>query len=100
VFESYVVSELLKNFVHRGDQPRLYFWRDSAGHEIDVIIDLEARRIPLETKSGQTVASDFFSHLTYWRDLSGNPDAPASLVYGGDKSFMRSAIAVYPWYVL
>jgi predicted AAA+ superfamily ATPase len=100
IFESFVVSELLKNFVHRGDQPSLYFWRDSAGHEIDVIIDLGIRRIPLETKSGQTVVSDFFTTLNYWRDLSGDPDAPAALVYGGEKSFVRSAIAVYPWYAL
>lgn len=100
IFESYVVSELLKNFVHRGNQPSLYFWRDSAGHEIDVIIDLGVRRVPLETKSGQTVVSDFFNNLAYWRDLSGDPDAPAALVYGGDKSFVRSTIAVYPWFVL
>jgi predicted AAA+ superfamily ATPase len=100
IFESYVVSELLKNFVHRGNQPSLFFWRDSAGHEIDVIIDLGTRRIPLETKSGQTVVSDFFDTLAYWRDLSGDPHTPAALVYGGDKSFVRSAIAVYPWFVL
>ncbi len=100
IFESFVVSELLKNFVHRGDQPSLYFWRDSSGHEIDVIIDLGVRRIPLETKSGQTIVSDFFNSLIYWRNLSGSPDAPAALVYGGDKSFMRSNVVIYPWFVL
>jgi predicted AAA+ superfamily ATPase len=100
IFESYVVSELLKNFIHRGVQSSIYFWRDSAGNEIDVIIDLGLRKIPLETKSSQTVVSDFFDTLAYWRDLSGDPDAPAALVYGGDRSFMRSGIAVYPWYVL
>ncbi len=100
IFENFVVSELYKNFVHRGDQVSLYFWRDSAGHEVDIIVDLGTLRIPLETKSGQTVASDFFDTLAYWRDLSGNPDAPAALVYGGDMSFMRSATAVYPWFVL
>ena len=100
IFESYVISELHKNFVHRGEQPSLYFWRDSAGHEIDVIIDLGVKQIALETKSGQTVASDFFKALTYWRGLSRNPDAPAALIYGGDRSFIRSAITVYPWYYL
>ena len=100
IFESYVVSELLKNFAHRGVQSSIYFWRDSAGNEIDVIVDLGLRKIPLETKSGQTFASDFFDTLAYWRDLSGDPDAPAALVYGGDRSFMRSGIAVYPWFAL
>jgi len=54
----------------------------------------------LETKSGQTVVSDFFRTLVYWRDLSGNSDSPAALVYGGDKSLMRSKVVVYPWFVL
>lgn len=100
IFESFVVSELHKNFVHRGEQPGLYFWRDAAGHEIDIIIDMGARLIPVETKSAQTEASDFFDTLTYWRELSGNPNAPAALIYGGDQSFRRSGVAVYPWFAL
>jgi predicted AAA+ superfamily ATPase len=100
IFESFVVSELLKNFVHRGEQSSLYFWRDSAGHEIDLIIDLGSQQIALEIKSAQTVVSDFFHALTYWRDLSEDPDAPAALIYGGDRAFIRSAITVYPWYYL
>ncbi len=100
VFESFVVSELFKNFLHRGDQARLYFWRDSAGHEVDMIIDLGTHRIPIEIKSAQTVPSDFFKTLAYWRDLSGRPNAPAALIYGGDMPFIRSATAVYPWFFL
>lgn len=100
VFESFVVSELHKNFVHRGEQPSLYFWRDSAGHEVDIIIDLGNRRIPVEVKSGQTIVTDFFDTLIYWRDLSGDPAAPAALVYGGDKPSVRSGITVHPWYSL
>jgi len=100
VFESFVVSEIYKNFTHRGEPSRLYFWRDSAGHEVDIILDWGTRITPVETKSAQTVASDFFDSLDYWRELSGNPDAPAALVYGGDRSFMRSKTAVYPWFAL
>lgn len=100
IFESFVVSELLKSFVHRGEQPSLYFWRDAAGHEIDVIIDVRNRSIPLEIKSAQTVASDFFYTLGYWRKLSGEPKAPAALVYGGDQSLKRSGVTVYPWFTV
>jgi len=100
VFESFVVAEFYKNFMHRGEQPRLYFWRDVKGHEVDVIIDLADPMIPVETKSGQTVASDFFDNLEYWRKASGDEAAPSALIYGGDRPFKRSGIAVYPWYVL
>ena len=100
VFESFVVSEMYKNFLHRGEQPCLYFWRDAAGHEIDVVIDLGAGLIPVEVKSAETVVSDFFNNLLYWRNLTGDEKSPTALIYGGDRAFMRSGVSVYPWYLL
>jgi len=100
VFESFVVSELYKNFLHRGEQPRLYFWRDVSGHEIDIVIETGTRLIPVETKSAKTVASDFFDNLAYWRDLVGKEAGQAALIYGGDEAFKRSDTVVYPWFTL
>ncbi|MBW1741098.1 MAG: ATP-binding protein [Deltaproteobacteria bacterium] len=100
VFESFVVSEFYKNFIHRGEPPSLYFWRDAAGHEVDIIIDMGTMLIPVETKSAQTIASDFFDNLAYWRKVSGDENAPAALIYGGDQSFKRSGVFVYPWFAL
>jgi hypothetical protein len=97
VFESLVAGELQKNFLHRGEPPELYFWRDSAGHEIDFIIDLGNRLIAVEAKSGQTVASDFFGGLDYWRSLGGGATA---LIHGGDRAFTRSGHLAYPWFAL
>ncbi|KPJ60247.1 MAG: AAA family ATPase [Latescibacteria bacterium DG_63] len=100
IFESFVVSELYKNFSHRGEQPPLYFWRDAAGHEVNVIIEMGSKLIPVETKSAQTVASDFFDNLTYWRKVSGDETTRATLIYGGDRSFKRSGVLVYSWLTL
>ncbi len=100
IFESFVVSELYKNFVHRGEQPALYFWRDVSGHEVDVMIDLGRTLIPMEIKSGKTISPDFFDNLVYWRNLAGLKAGPAALVYGGDRSFARSGAVVYPWFAI
>lgn len=97
IFESFVVSDLLKNFLNRGREADLYFWRDSAGHEIDAVIDRGLERIAVEVKSAQTVAEDFFSGIDFWRKLTGNPEAPAALVYGGDRSYRRSGVSVHGW---
>ena len=97
VFESFVLSELLKARLHRGDEAELYFWRDAAGHEIDFVIADGEKLTPMEVKSGQTVASDFFAGLRFWRELAGDPAAPAALVYGGDRSFRREDVTVYRW---
>jgi uncharacterized protein len=60
IFESLIVSELLKNRLHQGEESDLSFWRDSMGHEIDLLLDLGPSLTPIEIKSGMTVASDFF----------------------------------------
>jgi len=97
IFETWVVSEAMKNYYNRGAKPDIYFWRDSAGHEIDLLIDRGAKQIPIEVKSGQTVASDFFAGVEYWQTLARQPDEMAGLVYGGDISYMRRRVSVVSW---
>lgn len=97
VFESWAASELLKSYYHQGLPADIHFWRDSAGHEVDLLIDQGTRQVPVEVKSGQTVAADFFRELDYWRKLAGVPDEAAAVVYGGDSSYLRKGIAVISW---
>ena len=97
IFEGFVVAELLKNYLHAGREPDLYFWRDSAGHEIDLLIEHGQELVPVEIKSGQTVVSDFFAGIRFWRKLVDDERAPAALVYAGDRSFRRQRVTVYRW---
>ncbi len=97
VFETFVVAELLKAFYNQGRDADIYFWRDSTGHEIDLLIDSGRDLVPIEIKSGQTVAGDFFDSLNYWRRLPGQAEAPVSLVYGGDTTSKRRDGMVYSW---
>ena len=92
-----MVSELLKNYYNQGMEPDAYFWRDSAGHEVDLVIDHGDRLIAVEIKSGETIAGDFFKSLRYWRKLPGQAESPAALVYGGEASYFRDNVAVYSW---
>jgi len=100
IFESYVIAELYKSYVNRGEQPPLYFRRDSKGHEVDVVLDLSSRLVPVEVKSARTVAADFFAGLDYWRTLSGNPGQPAILLHGGDRLTRQHNTLVLPWWAL
>ena len=97
IFEGFVVAELLKNYLHAGREPDLYFWRDSAGHEIDLLIEHGQELVPVEIKSGQTVVSDFFAGIRFWRKLVDDERAPAALVYAGNRSFRRQRVTVYRW---
>jgi predicted AAA+ superfamily ATPase len=99
IFESYVVSELIKAFENGGHDPPLFFWKDRAGHEVDALADLGVRLLPVEAKSGLTLASDAFDGLRFWLDLPGNPNDSGVVVYGGVESYVRNGVTVLPWFL-
>lgn len=96
VFETFVVSELRKLFLHRGRRPSLFFWRDSAGREVDALLDFGVRRVPVEVKAGETVARDAFRGLDHYLSLSG--DETGVLIYGGGESYPRGRHLLRSWW--
>ncbi len=96
IFENFVVNEIQKVFLNNGQRPPLYFWRDSRGLEVDLIMDMGNRRVPIEIKSGITVASDFLDALNRYTKLSG--DIGGMLVYGGVESYRRKNHYVRAWW--
>lgn len=97
LFEAFVLAELYKNFVHRGEQPPLYFWRDVSGHEIDLLLDFGDQILPIDVTASQTLSGETFRALRFWKDLRRQPDAPAALVYAGERAVRRDGVTIYPW---
>lgn len=54
LFENYIVMEILKNELHTGKHADLYYFRDSNGNEVDLIIDRKNSREFIEIKSSHT----------------------------------------------
>lgn len=100
LFETWVISELIKTRFNSGLPSNLYFWRDSAGNEIDILIDQGERLAPVEVKSGKTVAADFFAALRKWSALAGAAAGPATLVYAGSEGQRRTDVTVLPWHAV
>jgi uncharacterized protein len=90
LFENLMVTELLKNRFNQGQRSNLYFWRESSGHEIDVLIDEGLQQIPIEIKSGQTINSDWLKGLKYWQTLTKQTSGNSYVIYGGDETQNRS----------
>lgn len=97
LFETLVVSELIKAYFNQGERAPLYFWRDSNGNEVDVIADTGGQLRPIEIKSGQTLNRDFFIGLERWLALAGNQVASPVLIYGGAEDRVHRAVRVLPW---
>lgn len=50
LFETYVVSEVIKSYLFRGIDPDLYYIRSQDGHEVDLLIGHDRRLYPIEIK--------------------------------------------------
>jgi len=128
IFENLVISELLKAWRHNGERPRIYFWRDRTGREVDALLDFPGARVPLEAKAGETLSRGFFKGLGFYRALqeearavgggvvaaadgaeageaNGGGAAAADrpfgvLVYGGDDSGDHWGHTVRPWWAV
>ncbi len=98
LFETWVISELLKTRYNAGEASNLYFWRDRSGHEVDLLIDHGTHLSPLEIKSGQTINRDYFKGLDFWRKLASETAGKAWLIYGGDTLQTRSDVTILPWH--
>lgn len=96
LFETLVVSELVKKRTNSGKEINLFYWRDKTGHEVDVIIEDGLTLLPVEIKSGKTVHQQFFKNLLYWLRLSGNESGV--ILYGGEQRQERSnGITLESW---
>jgi len=54
IMETVVLNEIVKTLWHRGIEPQVYFWRTSAGAEIDILVAHEGRLVPIEVKASAT----------------------------------------------
>lgn len=96
IFETFVMSELVKFYANRGIKAPVYFWRDKTGHEIDCLIEENNRLIPIEIKSGETITGDYFKPLDFWQSLSHSTEK-GFVVYAGDHAQRRENATVVPW---
>jgi predicted AAA+ superfamily ATPase len=98
LFENWVMTELLKAQTNRGLKPSLHFLRDKEGHEIDALIETAPDTFQaVEIKSGETIASDFFGGLDYWRAKLTRQTLTPWLIYGGTARQDREKATVLPW---
>lgn len=97
VFENWVCTELLKASLNQGQEPRLFFWRDNVGHEVDLLREVGARLHAWECKSGMTYVPEWSQGLEYWKALAESKAGNLHVVYGGDETFTRKGIKVVSW---
>jgi predicted AAA+ superfamily ATPase len=98
LFENLIIAEIIKYSNHEGIQPKVYYWRESNGTEIDCIIEKGPGKITaIEIKGGQTFNRDYLKNLEQFKSYSKTLDIDSILIYTGDKKSKIHDISVLSW---
>ncbi|HAB98945.1 MAG TPA: AAA family ATPase [Parachlamydiales bacterium] len=101
IFETFIIGECFKRFYNLGEMPPLYFWRDQAKNEIDLLIHTGLKAYPVEIKLSQTFHLDFQKTIQQWLKLDENPAREGSIIFCGESVFnAQTSIPAVPWYFI
>lgn len=98
LFENMVVAEALKFRFNQGKRNNLFFYRDSKGNEVDLLLMNGSDIFPIEIKAGMTITRDYFKGLKHFVYVFPEHTPKGSgLVYGGDETQQRTDVSIVPY---
>ena len=99
IFETWVVSEIVKYRTNQGEAGGLSFYRDRNGAEADLIIERPSSIALVEAKSAETPSSSWLQGARRVQRHLTTSSRPCSVVvaYGGDQLQQRTAGSLIPW---
>jgi len=83
LFENWVLVELMKARYNQALEPRLYFYRDVLGWEVDLLLQQGSCLIPIEIKSTKTFSSSFLKGLHYFHEQAPKKAKGGVVIYSG-----------------
>ncbi len=97
IFEGFIISEVIKSTFALGKRPAIYYWRDQAGLEVDLLIEQANQLTALEAKSGQTIIPDQIKNLTKLQSTITDTPLKSVLVYAGDTAKELGGAQILSW---
>jgi len=96
LFETFVMSELLKNRFNSAQPDNTYFYRDHNGNEIDFLLDEGQTLSLIEVKLSQTIQDRFFKGFKHFPVPNGKK-ATQAIIHGGQQSRTQYDTKIVPW---
>lgn len=101
LFETAIVSELVKGYYNEGLIPPLYFWRSHDQLEVDLIVEDNLQLIPIEIKLTATLSPEHLRSLKKWQEVVQTPVKEALLLCQTPAiQEMTQGIWAYPWHLI
>lgn len=100
LFENLVIANTVKQTYHNDLHREHWFWRDSNGKEIDLILQDSPVLKLYELKATSTISQKLFTNLANFEAMAGSIVESKNLVYGGSTNQKRNETAVIAWHNL
>ncbi len=95
LYENLVIADVLKARYNTGQRPELFFYRDSQGNEVDLLIRDAGFITPVEIKSASTFTPHFIQGLERFHALGAGRCAPGVVLYNGEQRFTVHGVRVF-----
>jgi hypothetical protein len=98
LFETMVVTDALKRFLHFGQMPSMYYLRTRDGLEVDLVIESGQKLHLFEIKGAMTILPKHASSLArVTSDLGSSIKTAAIISMSGDNFTVKNGISNYNW---
>jgi len=84
IMETAVLAEIVRALTHRGVEPRVHFWRTSAGAEVDIVVEVDGKLVPIEVKLSATPRPAMAASIGEFQEDFGKRALPGYVVHAGD----------------
>lgn len=95
LYENLVVADVLKGAFNKGIRPEIYFFRDSHGNEVDLLIREMGKFTPVEIKSAATFSVDFVKGLARFQRLGIRRLTAGAVLYNGEQRFNVRGVHIF-----
>ncbi|MBL0714912.1 MAG: ATP-binding protein [Desulfosarcina sp.] len=95
LYENLFILEIFKSRLNQGKRPELFFYRDTHGHEVDLLIREGRRLIPVEIKSAATFTPNFLKGIEQFRKVAADRCSDGYVLYNGQKEFTLKKTRIF-----
>lgn len=95
LYENLIIADIVKGALNKGIRPDIYFFRDSHGNEVDLLIREKGALTPVEIKSAGTFSIDFIKGLERFQMLKIKRIAAGVVLYNGVQRFNVRSVSIF-----
>lgn len=95
LYENLLILDVLKNRLNSGKRPEMFFYRDTHGNEVDLIIKHGRKLTPVEIKSAATFTYDFLKGIEQFQKVTEDRCKPGFVFYNGREQYTLKGTRVF-----